>query len=52
VEPTKLDQLYFLGPADQVPPEDGDRVQSPKVMFEIKDKAVDNVQNCDRIYLP
>jgi hypothetical protein len=38
--------LYLLGPTEQAPPEDEDRIQSPKRCFK-KDKIVDKVQNCD-----
>jgi hypothetical protein len=45
--------LFLLCPSEWVPPEDGDIIQSPKVWFEIKDRMMDNVQNCDSyIYLP
>jgi hypothetical protein len=36
-----------LDPNELVPPEDGDRIQSPKPRFHIKDSTIDNVQNCD-----
>jgi hypothetical protein len=34
------DQFYLLGPAQQIPPEDRDRIKSPKR------RVLDNVQNC------
>jgi hypothetical protein len=35
-----------VGPTEQVPPEDGDRIQSPKRRV-LKNRKIDNVRNCD-----
>jgi hypothetical protein len=39
------EQLYRFGPTERVPPEDGDRTQSPKpCVFQIRSRTVENIQ--------
>jgi hypothetical protein len=43
-----IELVSVSGPETLGSPEDGDRIQSPKrYVFKIKDRTMDNVQNCD-----